>query len=141
MKFQSSTTEKREIQIAPLIDIVFLLLIFFMVTATYAEQEQAADVKVPTSEEGVDRPKALTEITINVTAEGNCIINGITYSQSELLQKLRRLTSSSEEGKAQPVRIRGDQDTRFQEVVKVIDVCQKAEIWNISFAVKRPQPE
>lgn len=140
MKFQSSTTEKREIQIAPLIDIVFLLLIFFMVTATYAEQEQAADVKVPTSDEGIDRPKALTEITINVTAEGDCIINGISYSQSELLQKLRRLTSLSDDGKSQPVRIRGDKETKFQEVVKVIDVCQKAEIWNISFAVKKPKP-
>ncbi len=141
MKFQSSSTEKREIQMAPLIDIVFLLLIFFMVTATYAEQEQAADVKVPTSDEGIDRPKALTEITVNVTAEGDCIINGITYSQDELLQKLRRLTSLSDDGKAQPVRIRGDKDTKFQEVVKVIDVCQKAEIWNISFAVKKPKSE
>lgn len=140
MKFQSNRTERREIQITPLIDIVFLLLIFFMVTATYAEQEQVADVKVPTSQEGVDRPKALTEITINVEADGQCVINGITFSQDELFAKLKRLTSS-EEGKRQPVRIRGDRETNFQEIVRVIDVCQRAEIWNISFAVKRPKPE
>ncbi len=81
------------------------------------------------------------ELTINVTKDGSCVINGTSFTQEELGPKLVDLVSKSELGKAQPVRIRGDKDTKFQEVVKVIDVCQKAEIWNISFAVKKPKSE
>ena len=54
-------------QLAPMIDIVFLLLIFFLVTYQITEQEKEMQVAVPTSEEGANKARVANEIVINLT--------------------------------------------------------------------------
>jgi biopolymer transport protein ExbD len=137
MKFSSRQPEPAGMQLAPMIDIVFLLLIFFIVTWQFTRSETELNVSVPTAEEGseLNRPKG--EIIINVLPDETIRVEGISVNLPQLLDKLAAIAKQYEN---QPVRIRGDGKVPYQRIVEVIDTCQKAGIWNISFATQRPAP-
>lgn len=137
MKFQSRQPEPATMQLAPMIDIVFLLLIFFIVTWQFTRSETELSVSVPTAQEGAEPQRQVGEIVINILADGTVRIEGGTVDLEQLLVKLAKIAG---EFKNQPVRIRGDGGVAYQRIVEVIDTCQKAGIWNISFATQRPTP-
>lgn len=137
MKFSSRQPEPAAMQLAPMIDIVFLLLIFFIVTWQFSRSETELNVSVPTAEEGADLNRAKGEIIINVLPDGTIRVEG---GNMDLLQLHSKLSSIAKQFKNQPVRIRGDGGVSYQRIVEVIDTCQKAGIWNISFATQRPEP-
>lgn len=120
-------------QLAPMIDIVFLLLIFFIVTWQFSRSETEMKISVPTSEEGADPKRVLGEIIVNVRTDGQVVVEGRELSKAQLRERLERIARLHEN---QPVRLRGDSDCSYQNIVEVIDVCQKAGIWNISFATQ-----
>jgi biopolymer transport protein ExbD len=124
-------------QLAPMIDIVFLLLIFFIVTWQFTKSETELSVSVPSAEEGADPERQKGEIVINILADGTIRIESVTVDLPQLLEKL---ASIAEQFENQPVRIRGDGEVSYQRVVEVIDTCTKAGIWNISFATQKPAP-
>ncbi len=124
-------------QLAPMIDIVFLLLIFFIVTWQFTRSETELNVSVPTAEEGAELNRPKGEIIINVLKDGVIKVEGIEVDLSQLHTKLKAIAAQFEN---QPVRIRGDGEVSYQRIVEVIDTCQKSGIWNISFATQRPQP-
>ena len=137
MKFSNREPEPATMQLAPMIDIVFLLLIFFIVTWQYTRSETELSVSVPTAEEGVQKNRARGEIIINILADGSLRVEG---GNVDLLQLREKLTAVAKQYKNQPVRIRGDGSVNYQRIVEVIDTCQKSGIWNISFATQRPEP-
>ena len=123
-------------QMAPMIDIVFLLLIFFIVTWQFSREEMDLKIAVPSSEEGADPKRVLGEIVLNVRADGSVSVWGETKTRDQLKETLGAIATQHEN---QPVRVRGDATTPFQQIVEVIDTCQQAGIWNISFATQRPE--
>jgi biopolymer transport protein ExbD len=137
MKFQNRQPEPASMQLAPMIDIVFLLLIFFIVTWQFTRSETELSVSVPTAQEGAEPERQQGEIVISVLAEGTLRVEGITVNLDQLLAKLSEIAKQHEN---QPVRIRGDGKVEYQRIVEVIDTCQKAGIGNISFATQRPSP-
>jgi len=70
MKFKSPKPSESVIQLAPMIDIVFLLLIFFLVTWQFSRSEQDSKVKVPTSSQGKEETRAISEINVNIRQGG-----------------------------------------------------------------------
>ncbi|MGD7653821.1 MAG: ExbD/TolR family protein [Verrucomicrobiales bacterium] len=138
MKFSSRQPEAAGMQLAPMIDIVFLLLIFFIVTWQFSRSETELNVSVPTAEEGAELERPRGEIIINILADGTIRVEGLTVDRTQLLEKLSAIAKQFEN---QPVRIRGDGQVPYQRIVEVIDTCQKAGIWNISFATQRPSPD
>lgn len=124
-------------QLAPMIDIVFLLLIFFIVTWQFTRSETELSVSVPTAQEGAEPERMRGEIVINILGDSTIRIEGTTVDLTQLLDKLAPIAAAFEN---QPVRIRGDGTVEYQRIVEVIDTCQKAGIWNISFATQRPTP-
>lgn len=137
MKFSSRQPEPAGMQLAPMIDIVFLLLIFFIVTWQFSRSETELNVSVPTAEEGSELTRPKGEIIINVLSDGAIRVEGLTVDLPQLHEKLAAIARQFEN---QPVRIRGDGGVAYQRIVEVIDTCQKAGIWNISFATQRPSP-
>ena len=138
MKFSRRQPEAAGMQLAPMIDIVFLLLIFFIVTWKYNQSERELNVSVPTAEEGTELNRSKGEIIINVLKDGIIKVEGI---EVDLVQLQQRLKAIAEQFENQPVRIRGDGEVAYQRIVEVIDTCQKSGIWNISFATQRPKTE
>jgi biopolymer transport protein ExbD len=138
MKFSSRQPQPAGMQLAPMIDIVFLLLIFFIVTWQFSRSETELNVSVPTAEEGSELVRPKGEIIINVLSDGIIRVEGLTVDLTQLNTKLSAIARQFEN---QPVRIRGDGAVPYQRIVEVIDTCQKAGIWNISFATQRPEPQ
>jgi biopolymer transport protein ExbD len=117
-----------------MIDIVFLLLIFFIVTWQFSRAELDLKVSVPSSTDSKEREsRSYLEIIINVRADGSTFVNGDLIADEDLYEKLSAITRVDRD---QPVRVRGDADTDFQHVVRVMDVCTRAGVWNISFATQ-----
>ena len=146
MRIRDNTPPPASFQLAPMIDIVFLLLIFFLVTYQITEQERDINVSVPTTTEGVQEARVANEIVVNLTAEGVITINGEVYTKDELRQKLERIVEISKLANTggadqQPVRIRADFDGKNQQTFEVLAEIQKAGIWNIGFATRNRPPE
>ena len=127
--------EQPGIAIAPMIDIVFLLLIFFLVTWNFARYETEIDIIVPAAKEGKETRRAVGEVILNVKRDGTIVLNRRTLSPEELLEHLKGISKLYPD---QAVILRGDQQASYQHVVKVLDICREANIWNVAFATSRP---
>lgn len=141
MKFQQPTPPPASIPLAPMIDVVFLLLIFFIVTWKFSRDEVDLSISVPTSEQGESSKRPLGEIIINVRSQNVLTVEGQILTEAELKDKLKSVAKAYEDentGKSrQPVRIRGAATVEYQRIVEIIDLCQKAGIWNISFSTRK----
>lgn len=135
MKFHDEPLERTEMQFAPMIDIVFLLLIFFIVTWSYARFETEIDISVPAAAEGKSPKRTVGEIIVNVKKDGAIFVEGKANSEEELMATLSQV---AREYKDQAVILRGDKETAFDHIVSVLNVCQKAGIWNVAFATIQP---
>ncbi len=136
MKFRYTMPDPVGFQLAPMLDIVFLLLIFFVVTQTISLTEQDLKVKVPSAEHAEKKDsRAINEIILNVHTDGSVTINRQVYSLEQLYPKLVTIAKLAEN---QPVRIRGDAEAPYQHIVDVMDTCLKAGIWNMSFSTRKP---
>jgi biopolymer transport protein ExbD len=134
---KANTIEPVPMQLAPLVDVLLLLVIFFAVSYKFGLDEQLMDIAVPAADEGKERPRtSVGEIVVNVKKEGGIVVNGLDLSVDELLVKLKNIASVY---KDQAVIIRADEVTDFKFVVVVMDACQKAGIWNVAFATKKTE--
>lgn len=123
-------------QIAPMVDIVFLLLIFFLVTWNFSRSETELDVKVPKAREGKETRRAVGEVIINVKTNGTVVMNRRQMNPAELQDTLQKIASLYPD---QAVILRGDENTDYRHVVEVLDICRRANIWNVAFATSRPE--
>ncbi len=123
---------------APLIDIVFLLLIFFMSSSIFYQLETEINITVPTASESTETKRSPGEIIINIRKDGTVIVNQRTLSHEDLKTMLHRV---SELYRGQAVIIRADRQTYHKDVIKVLDICGGANIWNVSFATMKEGSE
>jgi biopolymer transport protein ExbD len=128
-------------QVAPMIDVVFLLLCFFVTSQVFTQWEAEIDIKLPTASTAEIEQRLPGEIILNLLTDGAVIVNGRRLNESELAALLKRLVDLFP---GQPVLIRADKQTAYEHVIKVLDLCRQADIWNISFAAglaeKAPGP-
>ncbi len=124
------------VQIAPMVDIVFLLLIFFLVTWNFSRNETELEVKVPKAREGKETRRAVGEVILNVKADGTIIMNRRTMDSQALMETLTKIVSLYPD---QAVILRADENTDYRHVVDVLDACRRANIWNVAFATSRQQ--
>ena len=138
MRFRNTATSpEAEIDLAPMIDVVFLLLIFFIVTWNFARFETELDVSVPVAEEGADPQRTVGEIIVNIRKDGTIVVNAVELSEDDLFQRLKAI---SEVYKDQAVILRGDGEASYTDIINALDVIQQANIWNVAFATNRPLP-
>ena len=123
-------------QIAPMVDIVFLLLIFFLVTWNFSRSETELDVKVPKAREGKETRRAVGEVILNVKSNGTVVMNRRQMNATELQDTLQKIASLYPD---QAVILRGDESTDYRHVIEVLDTCRRANIWNVAFATSRPE--
>ena len=137
MKFQSQFgSERTGIQLAPMIDVVFFLLIFFIVLWNYARFETEIDISVPAASAGENPERTIGEIVVNVKKEGGIIIEGIERTELETLEMFKSIVAAYPD---QALILRGDKEASFDHIVKVLNLCKEANIWNISFATSQPE--
>ena len=122
MKFPKKNRSKPKILLTSLIDIVFLLLVFFLLTSSFVDQ-QGVSILVPEVEnEGTD---LLPEIAISIDEHGIIYFNGIMVSEEILLNLLKNQLKNSPN---QKVAIRADRHALYDSIVRVIDIAKSAGV-------------
>jgi biopolymer transport protein ExbD len=132
-KFHLSEFRKQTptIQMAPLIDIIFLTLVFFITTSVFSQMESEINISVPKSGEATESMRSPGEIIVNVTRKGEFIVNQKHLDLAGLEEMLKEVASLFPD---QPVIIRADEKTYHKNIINVLDTCARANIWDISFA-------
>ncbi|PYI98044.1 MAG: biopolymer transporter ExbD [Verrucomicrobia bacterium] len=122
------------IQLAPLVDVLLLLLIFFLLTWNAARTENELDVKVPKASAAKEKSAPIGDVVVNVKADGNVVVNRRTLSGPELTELLKSLIQLNSE---QAVVIRGDEAGAYKNIVDVLNICTEAGITNVAFATAK----
>jgi biopolymer transport protein ExbD len=121
------------LNLTPMIDIVFLLIIFFMVGTKFTEMERQIELELP----GVQHIKTLTdapkEREVNVYRDNTIMMDRKAYTLDELLTELKR---AHEEYNELSILIRGDGDGRYQNVTDVLAACRDAGFERLGIAVR-----
>lgn len=113
------------IDLTPVIDIVFLLLIFFLVATTFAQQEREMEIALPRTAHSGPISAALREIIINVAADGRLVVSGAQIAEEPLGAMI---AAAVEANPAQKVTIRGDSRTNWGRMAQVMDLCRGAGV-------------
>ena len=128
---RANRSKGAEINMAPLLDMVFILLIFFVVTTSFVK-ESGVDVHRPVAKTAVTKEKA--NMIIGVTAGGLIFIEGKTIEIRSVRTKMERFLAETPEGSVVVV---ADKKSETGIVVRILDACRMAGIQNISVAAKK----
>ena len=131
MNFRRRQPDLPAFQFTAMIDVVFLLLCFFITTSVFSQWEMEVDVVLPTAQSAKMPDRLPGEVIINLARDGRITINQQELSKADLADRLARLARFFP---GQSVVIRADRQTAYEQLVAIIDTCRLADIWNISFA-------
>jgi biopolymer transport protein ExbD len=126
-------------QIAPMIDVIFLLLCFFITSQIFSQWETEIDIEIPVAETGENPERLPGEIIINVRQDGKVVVNRQELDDAALSQLLQRIVKVWY-GEPQPVLIRADKQTDYEHIIRVLDLCRANGIANVGFATETPSP-
>lgn len=133
MPLKMQPLEEPQMNLTPMIDVVFNLLIFFMVGTRFADLERQFDVQLPQVSAAQPLTSLPDEIVVNVFADGRVIVSREELSRDALLERLIEARGRYAD---QAVLIRGDGQADFQQVADVLAICHQAEIRNFSLATQ-----
>jgi biopolymer transport protein ExbD len=118
----------------PMIDVVFLLIIFFLVSSHLARQESQIDLDLPIAVSGADDVDQETpRLTINLQGDGSLWLAGRPIPVTELKNSF--IAAREKEGDNIEVRIRGSRSAPYSTVEPIMLACTGAGIWNVTYAV------
>lgn len=107
----------------PMIDMVFNLLIFFLVATTFHQSERQLQIALPLAKTGEPISNMLRELVVNVDAEGAIVVGGRTLEAAALEELVAERVRVNPQ---QRVTVRGDRTTAYANVVRVLDICKSA---------------
>ena len=122
MQFRRPTPTQASINIAPLVDVVFLLVIFFAVSTTFLD---TAGLKLELPASSSTAQRETSELVVLLSPDGEISFDGQTVDHAVLKQRLTQQLASRE-GEARQVVLRADREARHGDVVAVMDAIQGA---------------
>lgn len=131
MEFEGRSRIDNELGMAPLIDVVFLLLLFFMLTSTFADP-RAIDLSLPTSASATARPDA--PIAVAIDEQGEVFLNGASIALDALQAEVATLLDPNPD---ETVTLGADAEVRVQRLVDVMDRVRAAGALNLAFETAR----
>jgi biopolymer transport protein ExbD len=139
MNLQRSDPDEPEVNLTPLIDVVFLLLIFFMVSTTF-EHQSRIQIELPEATAEATKPED-ESLEIIIDAQGRFFIGEEQVVNTELNTLKGAISKSVGEREGIPVIIRADAKTPHQAVITALDATSQLGLTRISLATSRMQAE
>ena len=133
MPLKTHLDEQPNLNLTPMIDVVFLLIIFFMVGSTFAGPERKLDIDVPevAEHESLDSPPKAT--VVNVPLQGPITLDGVPLGANELTSRLRIARANNPD---LTVLIRGHRKAEYERVVSAFDACKRAGVRKLDVSVQ-----
>ncbi len=133
-------TAAADFNITPMIDVVMLLIVFFLLASHLSRQETQTPLELPKADTGLDPIEETNRrrIIVNVLPDGDVLLAGQPVSHEEFARRIQveRQASSRE----LEVRIRADRQVHYRHVGPLLVACAKNNLWKVSFAVQRKRP-
>jgi biopolymer transport protein ExbD len=133
-------------QIAPMIDVVFVIMLFFMVMAGAVKVEHELKTTLPGNVDTDKVTEMPDELTISVSENGQVSLNDEAISTPQdkelvqLFQEMKRAKQNADSGKTKLlVTVQAEETARYERVVNVLDVLAQAEVTNVTFSVAEPE--
>ncbi|MDG2410168.1 MAG: biopolymer transporter ExbD [Pirellulales bacterium] len=133
MALKTHTDEQPSLNLTPMIDIVFLLIIFFMVGTKFSELERKIGLQPPQVNDSGALSAAPEAKTVNVFRDGRIELDNQPVSITELVGQL---SAAVAQYPAIGVLVRGDANGRFQSVASVLAACSKAGVRKMGVSVR-----
>ena len=124
------------IQLAPLVDIAFWALMFFMIIAVFNQMEVQVSLTLPKSKTAIQTGQSAGKIVINITKDGRFIVNQKEYTNNALANMLERVSKLFPN---QQVIIRADELSYHKYVIQAMDACARSILSDISFSTIRDE--
>jgi len=121
--------EEVTLNLPSLVDVVFLLLIFFMLTTTFSQVLTKLDIKLPESRAVVEQKKRDT--IIEIAEDGRLALNGSLITLEDLDKKLAQIAKESPE---ETIIIKADKNVRYGRVIKVMGICKSYNLNKLGMA-------
>ena len=132
MKFQVDRKSRAPtLALTSMLDVIFLLLCFFVTASVYSQWESEINIQLPTATSSEEPDRLPGEIIANIAKDGTVRVNGTDMTLRQLGDKLAKIAKYYP---GQAVIIRADRETSYEVLVEVIDVCRGAGVWNFSLA-------
>ncbi len=128
MKLRDTLEDDPTINLTPMIDVIFTLLVFFMLATTFAERERMLDIDLPATSSVEATAKGLV---INVPRDGDIWVDGKSLQAADLS---RTLADASRRDPNTAVTVRGDRAGAYERIVSVLDECARAGLSNLSLS-------
>lgn len=125
VRARQSEAEEAALDLTPMIDMVFLLLIFFLVATTFQQAEREMKVALPFTQSAGPISAALREIIINVDEQGAIFVGGKPITSDALASLVKSAIAANPE---QKVSVRGDRRAAYGQVAAVLDICKKSGV-------------
>jgi biopolymer transport protein ExbD len=132
-QYRQRRSKPAEINMAPLIDMIFILLIFFLVTTSFVKQS-GVEIERPVAKSAETGKKA--QLIVEITKNHTIYIEGKHVDYRQVYPRMKRFVSDTPKGH---VIIVADKKTNTGWVIRVMDECRLAGIQNISIAAKKTE--
>ncbi len=123
------------LSLTPLIDVVFLLLVFFLVTTRFAQEDYELDVVLPAASEAQPLIAEPKELFVNIDQQGDYYVDGRVVTRDEVEEILRQSVTNNPVH--QSVVIRADKRVQFDYVVAVMNLCNRTGIRDYSVTTQQ----
>jgi len=133
MPLKVRRSDPPSVNLTPMIDIVFLLIIFFMVGTKFSELERKIGLKIPTVSTATALTPAPEKKVVYVHRDGRISMDKQEWTLEQLTA---RLAASRQQFQGSGVLIRGDAAGRYQRVAEVLNACKQAGVAELGIAVK-----
>ncbi len=137
MNFRSDRKQLPDLNLTPLIDVVFLLLIFFMVSTTF-DKESRIKIELPQAATQDERDKQDTVLDITIDASGRFYVNQNEVINTELDTLMRAIGKAVKERRDLPVIISADANTPHHAVIRAMDAASQLGFVNMTFTARKP---
>ena len=134
MKFSGRDRRRAKapaLALTSMLDVIFLLLCFFVTASVFSQWESEISISLPAASTSETPSRLPGEVILNVARDGSVTVNARKLTLNDLGERLRKVADFYP---GQPVVIRADRETSYDSLVKVLDTCRVAGVWNFSLA-------
>lgn len=133
MRIRRSEDDNLELQMASMMDCIFILLIFFVVTTTMKKVQKVLPIELPESAAALSKPEPAKETVLSVDAAGQKYFNGEPVTTTALLDRLKEVALADPQ---QALRLDADREARYSDIVELVEAAQFQGLRNIELKTR-----